>query len=73
MTIPLALLGFAISLIFTGGVAWTTLQQVRKDMNAMGAKFGKVKDHDTRIVITMLVLAEKREDRETIARNLMEW
>ena len=39
----------------------------------MGAKFGKVKDHDTRIVITMLVLAEKREDREVIARNLMEW
>ena len=73
MNIPLALLGLAISIIFAGGVAWTTLQQVRKDLNAMGAKFGRVKDHETRIILTMMVLAEKREDREVIARNLMEW
>jgi hypothetical protein len=73
MNIPLALLGMAISIIFAGGVAWTTLQQVRKDLNGMGAKFGRFKDHDTRMVITLLVLADKRADREAIARNLMEW
>lgn len=49
------------------------MQQMRRDLNAMGAKFGKYKDHDNRMVITLLVLTAKREDREQIARNLMEW
>lgn len=49
------------------------MQQMRRDINAMGAKFGKFKDHDNRMVITLLVLADKRGDREAIARNLMEW
>ena len=73
MTIPLTLLGFAITIIFAIGGAWAVMQQMRRDLNAMGAKFGKYKDHDNRMVITLLVLTAKREDRETIARNLMEW
>jgi hypothetical protein len=73
MTIPLTLLGFAITIIFAIGGAWAILQQVRRDLNAMGAKFGKFKDHDNRMVITLLVLTDSRKDREEIAKNLMEW
>jgi hypothetical protein len=73
MNIPEALLGGAVLVIFTAGGTYAVLQQIKKDLNGMGAKFGRFKDHDTRMVITLLVLADKRSDRETIARNLMEW
>jgi hypothetical protein len=73
MNIPEAILGGLVLVIFTAGTVWAVIQRIQKDLNGMGAKFGKFKDHDTRLVITMLVLAEKRSDREQIARNLMEW
>jgi hypothetical protein len=56
-----------IGVVFGSGVAYAGLRQVRKDLNAIG---GKQRRLEKNLVLVLLAITEKREDRIYIAQFL---
>jgi hypothetical protein len=55
------------SFIFTGGGLYTEFRRLRRDVNGMG---NGARKRDRNMLLALLIISEKRDDRETIARYL---
>ena len=54
-------------LVFGAGVAWAGLRQNKRDINSVG---GKQRRFEKNLVLALLVIADKREDRIYLAQFL---
>jgi hypothetical protein len=67
--VPIQAVIWIVGLIFAAGVAWSALKQTKKDVNGVGARQRKFEKN---CLLALLVISEKREDRELLAQFLKE-
>lgn len=72
MNVPEIAIGISVGALIALGRELGAIRQTRKDVNGVGARVREQKADQIRLLITLLVLTDKRSDREMIARNLME-
>jgi hypothetical protein len=62
--IPSQILIWLVGVIFGAGAAWGTFARMRKDMNGIGAA---TRRNNWNTLIALMVITEKREDRQCLA------
>jgi hypothetical protein len=68
-SIPAEAISSIAGAIFALGVAWAVLRQTRRDLNGLGRRTKRV---DTNLILWLLVVTEKREDRALLVELLRE-
>lgn len=64
LQIPLFLVTWATGMVFGAGGAWAIFLRMRKDLNGIGA----VQRRDRwNLILALMVIHEKREDRQRLA------
>lgn len=64
LPIPAQILTWLVSAIFGAGVAWGAFSRMRKDVNGIGAA---TRRNHWNTLIALMVITEKREDRQRLA------
>jgi hypothetical protein len=66
---------FVLTAVFSAGGAWFAVKQMRKDLNGIGGKVGRVQTESDRrfmiLSIALLAMCEEK-DRERIADKVLE-
>jgi hypothetical protein len=65
--VPQQLLIWIIGVIFGAGIAYGAMQRMKKDLNGVG---GRQRRFEKNLVLVMMVITEKREDRMFLAQFL---
>jgi hypothetical protein len=60
-------LSFASGVIFSAGILFARIMRISKDVNGLGGRSGRF---ERNLVLTLMVLTEKREDRQFLAEML---
>lgn len=60
-------LSFASGVIFSAGILFARIMRISKDVNGLGGRSGRFEKNFT---LAMMVIHEKREDRELLANVL---
>ena len=60
-------LSFASGVIFSAGILFARIMRISKDVNGLGGRSGRF---ERNIVLTLMVIHERRDDRELLAKML---
>jgi hypothetical protein len=60
-------LSFASGVIFSAGILFARIMRISKDVNGLGGRSGRF---ERNMVLTLMVVLEKREDRQVLAEML---
>jgi len=60
-------LSFASGVIFSAGILFARIMRISKDVNGLGGRSGRF---ERNMVLTLMVISEKRDDRELLAKML---
>ena len=60
-------LSFASGVIFSAGILFARIMRISKDLNGLGGRSGRFEKN---VLLTLMVIFDKREDRELLARML---
>lgn len=60
-------LSFASGVIFSAGILFARIMRISKDVNGLGGRSGRF---ERNVLLTMMVVMEKREDRRLLAEML---
>ena len=63
----LAVLIWIVGIVFGAGIAYAAIGQLRKDLNAIG---GKQRRFEKNVVLVLMAITDKREDRIYLAQFL---
>ena len=60
-------LSFASGVIFSAGILFARIMRISKDVNGLGGRSGRF---ERNMVLTLMVIHERRDDRELLAKML---